>query len=155
MTKRVTAVAIISTSKFDSPPPRSFGPFSMSVATLSPAAFNASEQATTAFAPAGETFARSHDQVCKRANSKWSPAKVLRTAMADSDRFVVQLDYVDSKGKRTRRTVSPIRFAASDRFLGLCLCREEPRQFHLSRCSNFQLLDADDVIMPVEMVELD
>ncbi|MEO9933874.1 transcriptional regulator [Rhodopirellula bahusiensis] len=127
----------------------------MSVATLSPAAFNASELATTAFAPSGETFTRSHDQVCKRANAKWSPAKVLRTAMADSDRFAVQLDYVDSKGKRTRRTVSPIRFAASDRFLGLCLCREEPRQFHLSRCSNFQLLDADDVIMPVEMVELD
>ncbi|MEO9594182.1 MAG: transcriptional regulator, partial [Rhodopirellula bahusiensis] len=73
----------------------------MSVATLSPAAFNASELATTAFAPSGETFTRSHDQVCKRANAKWSPAKVLRTAMADSDRFAVQLDYVDSKGKRT------------------------------------------------------
>ncbi|MCC9643111.1 transcriptional regulator [Rhodopirellula sp. JC740] len=120
----------------------------MSVATLSPVA------APSAFVRGDESFARSRDRFCERANAKWSPERLLRTAMADSDRFVVQLDYMDSKGKRTRRTVSPIRFTATDRFLGLCLCREEPRQFHLSRCSNFQLLEADEVVMPVPMIEL-
>lgn len=80
--------------------------------------------------------------------------QILRTAMLDSDSWVVELEYSDSKGKRTRRTISPIRFPAADRVLGLCLCREEPRQFHLSRCSNFRLIPADEVIMPVDMVEL-
>ncbi|WP_231602519.1 WYL domain-containing protein [Neorhodopirellula pilleata] len=83
-----------------------------------------------------------------------SPLQILRTAMLDSDAWVVEMDYRDSKGKRTRRTISPIRFAAADRVLGLCLCREEPRQFHLSRCENFRLIPADEVIMPVEMVDL-
>lgn len=80
--------------------------------------------------------------------------QLLRIAMHDSDMWVVEMEYADSKGKRTRRTISPIRFAAPDRILGLCLCREEPRQFHLSRCKNFRLIPADEVIMPVPMIEL-
>lgn len=80
--------------------------------------------------------------------------QLLRIAMLDSDTWVVEMEYADSKGKRTRRTISPIRFATPDRILGLCLCREEPRQFHLSRCENFRLIPADEVIMPVSMIEL-
>lgn len=83
-----------------------------------------------------------------------TPEQLLRIAMLDSDTWVVEMEYADSKGKRTRRTISPIRFAAPNRILGLCLCREEPRQFHLSRCENFRLIPADEVIMPVAMVEL-
>ena len=75
----------------------------------------------------------------------------LRHAMMNSDELVIQLDYVDSKGKRTKRMVSPIRFLASDRFLALCLCREEPRQFYLDRCDNVQLKPANQVLMPVAM----
>ena len=41
------------------------------------------------------------------------------------------MEYVDTKGVRTRRIVSPIRFLPSGRFLGLCLSRCEPRQFNL------------------------
>ncbi|EMI51760.1 WYL domain-containing protein [Rhodopirellula sallentina] len=80
---------------------------------------------------------------------------MLRTAMLDADEWVVEFEYSDSKGKRTRRTVSPIRFAASGRFLALCLCREEPRQFYLNRCENFRLIRSADVMMPVEMTPLD
>ena len=79
---------------------------------------------------------------------------LLRRAMLDSDNYVVELEYLDSKGNRTRRTVSPIRFVGNYRFLGLCLCREEPRQFQLSRCTNVRLVPASEVIMPMPMVEL-
>lgn len=75
----------------------------------------------------------------------------LRRAMFDSETFVVEMVYVDSKGKRTRRVISPIRFVGQDRVLALCLCREEPRQFYLSRCESVRLIPAAEVIMPVPM----
>jgi len=78
---------------------------------------------------------------------------ILHRAMHDSDRFVVELDYLDSKGIRTRRVVSPIRFLPGGRFLGFCLCREEPRQFHLTRCSNLSLQRAENYLMPLAMGE--
>jgi predicted DNA-binding transcriptional regulator YafY len=74
---------------------------------------------------------------------------LLRTAMRDSDQYVVEMDYADAKGNRTHRIVSPIRFVGDYRFLGLCLCREEPRQFQLSRCENIRLIPAAEVLMPV------
>ena len=76
---------------------------------------------------------------------------VLRRAMMDSETFVVELVYSDSKGNRTRRIVSPIRFVGNDRMLALCLCREEPRQFYLSRCQDVRLIPAAEVIMPMPM----
>lgn len=81
--------------------------------------------------------------------------QMLRMAMLDSDNWAVELEYADSKGKRTRRTVSPIRFSSSERFLGLCLCREQPRQFYLARCSNLRMVRSEEIMMPVEMVQLD
>jgi predicted DNA-binding transcriptional regulator YafY len=76
---------------------------------------------------------------------------ILRRAMMDSDTFVVEMTYLDSKGNRTRRIVSPIRFVGRDRFLALCLCREEPRQFYLSRCDDVRLIPAAEVIMPMPL----
>lgn len=75
----------------------------------------------------------------------------LRRAMLDSETFVIEMVYADAKGNRTRRMVSPIRFVGADRFLALCLCREEPRQFYLSRCSEVRLIPAAEVIMPMPM----
>ncbi|MFG0287447.1 MAG: transcriptional regulator [Rhodopirellula sp. JB044] len=85
----------------------------------------------------------------RRTKPSLSPERMLRTAMLDADEWVVEFEYADSKGKRTRRTVSPIRFAAPGRFLALCLCREEPRQFYLNRCENFRLIRSANVMMPV------
>ena len=76
---------------------------------------------------------------------------LLSTAMQRQDDLVLSLVYVDSKGVKTTRVVSPIRFLSSDRFLGLCLCRCEPRQFHIARCSNVELRPAADFVMPVPM----
>ncbi len=76
---------------------------------------------------------------------------LLTRAMRSPDDTVVQLRYMDSKGQATIRVVSPIRFLAPDRFLGLCLCRCEPRQFHIARCDNIQLKPAADYVMPVPM----
>ncbi|MFK8114861.1 MAG: WYL domain-containing protein [Rubripirellula sp.] len=73
----------------------------------------------------------------------------LRRAMFDSDKYVIEMDYDDAKGNRTRRVVSPIRFMGSYRFLGFCLCREQPRQFQLSRCKNIRLIPAPDALMPM------
>jgi predicted DNA-binding transcriptional regulator YafY len=75
--------------------------------------------------------------------------ELLSAAMQQPDDVVIQLDYEDSKGRKTTRVVSPIRFLAQGRFLGLCLCRCEPRQFYLQRCSNLQLKAAEDYLMPV------
>ncbi len=77
--------------------------------------------------------------------------QILVRAMQQSDDLVVRMDYEDSKGKRTSRVVSPIRFLTKDRFLGLCLCRCEPRQFQLNRCQNLELKAAVDYVMPVPM----
>lgn len=70
-------------------------------------------------------------------------------AMHSPDDYVVSLEYLDSKGAATRRVVSPIRFLSGGRFLGLCLCREEPRQFYMNRCRNVRLCRASDFVMPV------
>jgi len=78
---------------------------------------------------------------------------ILRRAMIDSETYVVEMTYCDQKGNRTRRIVSPIRFVGGDRFLGLCLCREEPRQFYLDRCQDVRLVPAAEVIMPMPMQE--
>jgi len=72
--------------------------------------------------------------------------------MHQPDHLVLQFDYTDSQGAETRRTVSPIRFLTQDRFLALCLCREEPRQFYVSRCCNARLESASNVLMPVPML---
>ncbi len=76
---------------------------------------------------------------------------MLRRAMQDSDNYVIEMDYADARGNQTHRIVSPIRFVGNDRFLGLCLCREEPRQFQLSRCEEVRLMPAAEVLMPVPM----
>ncbi len=77
-----------------------------------------------------------------------SVQQILRRAMQSPDDLVVVLEYLDSKGVETRRVISPIRFLSSDRFLALCLCREEPRQFYLSRCRNIRLDRACNFMMP-------
>jgi predicted DNA-binding transcriptional regulator YafY len=71
--------------------------------------------------------------------------------MHQPDHLVVQFEYTDSKGVQTHRVVSPIRFLGRDRFLALCLSREEPRQFYLDRCQNVRLAMAADFLMPVAM----
>tara|TARA_R110002049_G_scaffold2750_2_gene21797 strand:+ start:682016 stop:682375 length:360 start_codon:yes stop_codon:yes gene_type:complete len=73
----------------------------------------------------------------------------LRRAMQDSDFWVIEMDYVDAQGNLSHRVVSPIRFVGSDRFLALCLCREAPRQFQLSRCQDVRLVPAAEVLMPM------
>jgi len=82
------------------------------------------------------------------------PAKLITTAMKCPDDLVVCLEYIDSKGVKTRRVVSPIRFVSGTSFLGLCLSRCEPRRFQLDRCSNLRLARAADFVMPVEITTL-
>lgn len=76
---------------------------------------------------------------------------LIRRAMQQCDDLVVEFDYRDSKGAATHRVVSPIRFLGNDRFLALCLCREEPRQFYVDRCDRLRLAKAADFLMPVPM----
>lgn len=76
---------------------------------------------------------------------------LIQRAMHQSDDWVIEFDYRDAKGLATHRVVSPIRFLGGDRFLALCLSREEPRQFHLQRCRNVKLKPAADYVMPVDM----
>ncbi len=77
-------------------------------------------------------------------------AKIFQ-AMQDSDRYVVEFSYTDSQEQQTRRIVSPIRFMPNGRFLGLCLSREEPRQFYLNRCQDLQIKPAEQFLMPVPL----
>lgn len=75
----------------------------------------------------------------------------IHRAMHDPDELVVTFEYCDAKGATTRRVVSPIRFLGENRFLALCLSREEPRQFYLDRCRDVRLARAADFLMPVAM----
>lgn len=77
---------------------------------------------------------------------------LINRAMHQSDDLVIELEYVDSKGNRTTRVVSPIRFLSHGSFLGLCLCRCEPRRFQIERCDKVRLRPAANYVMPVEMV---
>jgi predicted DNA-binding transcriptional regulator YafY len=77
--------------------------------------------------------------------------QVIYRAMHQSDDLVVTFDYCDARGILTHRVVSPIRFLGKDRFLALCLSREEPRQFYLERCRNVRLAPAGEFLMPVEL----
>jgi len=77
--------------------------------------------------------------------------QLIYRAMHQSDDLVVTFEYCDAKGVQTQRVVSPIRFLGKDRFLALCLSREEPRQFSLERCQNVRLAPAAEFLMPVAM----
>ena len=77
---------------------------------------------------------------------------LISRAMQDPDNLVIEIQYKDRKNQETRRVVSPIRFVSSDRFMALCLCREEPRVFTISECREVSLKPAWDYLMPVEMV---
>lgn len=79
---------------------------------------------------------------------------LIRRAMMQQDDLVLVFEYVDSRGCSTRRVVSPIRVQGEDRFLGLCLSREEPRQFYLDRCSNLRVDSAANYVMPVELLSI-
>ena len=81
-------------------------------------------------------------------------AKLIERVMQQTDDLVLVLDYEGKDGSRTRRVVSPIRFVAENRFLALCLSREEPRQFHLDRCSNVRVGLSGNYVMPVEIQTL-
>lgn len=72
--------------------------------------------------------------------------------MQQSDDLVLVIEYVGKDGSATRRVVSPIRFVGPDRFLALCLSREEPRQFYLSQCRNIRVDLAANYTMPVELL---
>ena len=77
--------------------------------------------------------------------------QLIHRAMYQSDDLVIEFDYCDAKGVATHRVVSPIRFLGNNRFLALCLSREEPRQFYLAHCQNVRLEPAANFLMPVAM----
>ncbi len=79
-------------------------------------------------------------------------AALISRVMQQSDDLVIVLEYSGKDGTTTRRVVSPIRFVGSDRFLGLCLSREEPRQFYLDQCRNVRVDLAMNYTMPVELM---
>ena len=77
--------------------------------------------------------------------------QILSGAMHNPDEWVIRLRYVGKNGVTTERVVSPIKMVGPTSLLALCLCREEPRRFELGRCSHIELLNANDVLMPVEI----
>ena len=77
--------------------------------------------------------------------------QLVQRAMHQPGDLVIEFDYCDSRGVTTHRVVSPIRFLGGERFLALCLSREEPRQFYLKRCQNVHLEPAANFLMPVAM----
>jgi len=79
------------------------------------------------------------------------PSTAIKKAMIQHDDYVVEMKYRDRKGKLTTRVVSPIRFIGKDRFLALCLCREEPRMFCMDFCEEVRLQPAWNYVMPVPM----
>ncbi len=77
--------------------------------------------------------------------------KILR-ALRDPDHFALRITYQDRSGAITERVVSPIRMLDSRTMLALCLCRELPRRFDLDRCSELELVEAHDILMPCPII---
>lgn len=96
--------------------------------------------------PAARALARR--EALRRTNA------MLQCVMQQSDDLVVVFDYCDCHGRVTRRVVSPIRFLDGDRFLGLCLSREAPRQFIRERCRNMKIAPASSFVMPVPLCDV-
>ena len=80
--------------------------------------------------------------------------RLIARVMQQTDDLVIVIEYEGKDGSVTRRVVSPIRFVGKDRFLALCLSREEPRQFYIDRCRSVRVDLAGNYIMPVEMMTL-
>lgn len=83
--------------------------------------------------------------------------KRLHRAKHDPDRWVCRIVYRDSKGERTRRTVSPTRFwktNGSQLMSALDIGREESRAFTVSQIESCELVDASEVLMGEETVEV-
>jgi len=80
--------------------------------------------------------------------------KLIARVMQQTDDLVIVIDYQGKDGAVTRRVVSPIRFVGSDRFLALCLSREEPRQFYIDKCRSVRADLAGNYVMPVELLTL-
>jgi predicted DNA-binding transcriptional regulator YafY len=76
---------------------------------------------------------------------------MVRRVIMQSETLVIWFRYRDSKGKETMRVVSPYRVFNETRFSGLCLLREEARQFDLRRCDELRIGLAADIVMPVEI----
>lgn len=80
---------------------------------------------------------------------------ILTKAMAAPESFAIRMVYVDGKGKRTRRVVSPTAIEQDKgKFIALCLCRQEPRSFKLDNVESMEILPASEVFAPVEIEEL-
>ncbi|WP_254513042.1 WYL domain-containing protein [Anatilimnocola floriformis] len=79
---------------------------------------------------------------------------LINRALRQADELVLVFNYMDSKGVVSRRVVSPVRMIKGERLMALCLSREEPRQFHLKRCSQMRLEWASNFVMPVPMVRV-
>lgn len=89
------------------------------------------------------------------ATTQSDPLSMLNKAMNAESDWVIRMVYKDKAGKRTRRVVSPIRFIDPENMLALCLGREEPRRFELERCSELELVNANEVLMPVDIEIID
>ncbi|MFN7629593.1 MAG: hypothetical protein ACK5PZ_22425 [Pirellula sp.] len=76
---------------------------------------------------------------------------MVRKALLAPESFVLRIVYADRSGARTQRVVSPIRILDGKAMLALCLCREDCRRFELERCTAVELIDANEVLMPVEL----
>jgi predicted DNA-binding transcriptional regulator YafY len=72
-------------------------------------------------------------------------------AIHHPDQYVLVIIYQDVDNARTKRVISPTRFTGQETIRALCLCREEHRQFHLTRMVDCQLAPANDFLMPVPM----
>lgn len=78
---------------------------------------------------------------------------LLAKAMAMPESFAIEMVYEDSKGKVTKRTISPTKFIGHDLVAGLCLSRQEPRTFKVAKCFEVALIDAANVLAPVPIEE--
>lgn len=80
---------------------------------------------------------------------------ILTKAMAAPESFAIRMVYVDGKGNRTRRVVSPTQLdQGTGKFVALCLCRQEPRSFKLDNVEAMEIIPASEVFAPVEIEDL-
>ncbi|MEO1528530.1 MAG: hypothetical protein AAFX06_24175 [Planctomycetota bacterium] len=82
-----------------------------------------------------------------------SMVRLLGRAKHHPDRWVCRIVYCDAHGKRTRRLISPTAMK-SDYVSALDCGREEPRNFQYESIESCELVEANEVLMGTESVEV-
>ena len=80
--------------------------------------------------------------------------KQIQVAIQDPERYSLHFIYI-SNNKVSIRAVSPYGWQGGNRFIGLCLSRQDPRSFCLDQILKLSLVRSSEIRMPFPLTEVE